>query len=114
MRNMLFKSSFLGPLTLTVTIGAVLLFLTWHIASSPPPPSAETSPRARFTHGGELVWQLERCVSQLSKRVMWRQLDPLDPTESIADRLASPQQFLAGDRKTVALNTLRLDLRPQT
>jgi hypothetical protein len=42
MRNSLFKSPFLAPLTVTVLVGSILLFVTWQIAYSPPPPSAES------------------------------------------------------------------------
>jgi len=42
MRNTLLKSPFLAPLTVTILVGSILLFVTWQIASSPPPPSAES------------------------------------------------------------------------
>ena len=75
MRNTLLKSSFLGPLAVTVCIGSVLLFLTWQIASSPPPPSAES---------------LREDVDFLSRelRIMKQRTDRLRARQAVLEREA--------------------------
>jgi hypothetical protein len=68
LKSGLLKSSFLGPLTLTVFIGAVLLFLTWQIASSPTPPSAASLQEDVDFLSGEL-----RALKQRTERLQARQ-----------------------------------------
>jgi multidrug efflux pump subunit AcrA (membrane-fusion protein) len=78
MRKLLSNTGFLGALAVTVVVGAILIFLTWQLASTPVPPSVGDLRDDLEFLSGELATMKERLERLRARQaVLEREADVL-------------------------------------